>query len=620
MIVACDHANECGGCPAIALDYDAQLAQKRARVVRSLARYRSLELVYAEPVVAADPITEYRARAKLVVGAGGAIGLYAKGGGHDVVDVPRCRVLTPLVARVVSAVRDALRARSDVDVRAIDVREANGGAPRVLLTLVVERSKQSDALRELASSLVRQIPELVGVAASLHDGTSPQVLGNETVLLAGENEADDRVGRALQIATFGSFVQAHRAQAARVHAIVAASVRATERARVLDLYAGSGAIALALASSGADVTCVEAFGPAASRIARAAEREGAKVTAIHADAASAVTQLQERGERFDAIVVNPPRRGVEPAAREAVARLDAPTIAYVSCDPDTLARDLDHFARLGYRCVGAHPLDMIPLTEEVETVAILRRATPIAPRVLWEDETALFVEKNAHESTAESDAGGLGARVRALDGAQGATCVQRLDRGTSGVAIYARSPRHADAWRAALGTESARRVFLAATRGIVSSKGALRARDSMQNARIKFRRIAIFAKHSVARITPEAALEPGERARERTDVIRRELAAIDHPVLGDERFGHAPTNRHFEEKYALDRTFLHCVRIEVDHPVTRERLVVESPLPGDLATVLVRASGEDTLALLDQKNALGTSSIPPPPSAPLSKK
>jgi 23S rRNA (uracil1939-C5)-methyltransferase len=98
----------------------------------------------------------------------------------------------------------------------------------------------------------------------------------------------------------------------------------------------------------------------------------------------------------------------------------------------------------------------------------------------------------------------------------------------------------------------------------------------------------------------------------RTHQVRRHLAAIGHPLLGDSRYGHPPTNRFFEEKNGLDRTFLHCVRLEIDHPGTGQRLIVESPLPGDLRAVLERTSGPGTLRFLDHKNALGTSSSLPP--------
>jgi len=311
--------------------------------------------------------------------------------------------------------------------------------------------------------------------------------------------------------------------------------------------------------------------------------------------------------------VNPPRRGVGPAAREWLARLAPSVIGYVSCDPDTLARDLDHLARLGYRCASAQPLDMIPLSDEVETVAILRRAPLPTPRVLFQDETSIFVEKAAHEPTTRQGeyTSSLLDRVRRLPDASEAMPVHRLDVGTSGVVLFARRPADVAPWQRAMAAASARKVYLVATRGVLPTKGSitrdLRDGDTLQPARTKYRRLAVFAGHGVARVMPEQG---------RTHQIRRHLAQIGHPVLGDERYGHAPTNRHFEEKYGLDRTFLHCVRFEIDHALSGAHLVVESTLPGDLQTVLERAGGPGTLRFLDQKNALGraVSSIPPPSS------
>jgi 23S rRNA (uracil1939-C5)-methyltransferase len=290
----------------------------------------------------------------------------------------------------------------------------------------------------------------------------------------------------------------------------------------------------------------------------------------------------EQGARFDAVIVNPPRRGVGPVARAWLARLASPLIAYVSCDPDTLARDLDHMSRLGYRCASTQPLDMIPLSDEVETVAVLRRAPPARPRVLYEDETVLFVDKAPHEPTLEhvEHVSSLLGRLRTSTQITEVMALSKLDVGASGVAIFAKSPEHEARWKRALVAAS---------------------------TRTRYRRLAIFAGHCVVRAMPEHG---------RALQIRRHFASIGHPVLGDDRYGHPSTNRHFEEKYGLDRTFLHCVRVEIDHPETGARLVVESELPGDLASVLERAGGPGTIRTLDQKNALGrnTSSYPPPPS------
>ncbi len=641
--IACEHADRCGGCPIIALPYGEQLGLKRGRVVQSVARYPALELVYTEPVAPADPIVAYRTRAKMIVGIGGKIGLFAKGGGHQVVDIPNCRVVAPSIGTVAEAIRAMCLADGERggplaaydpsgggSLRALDlreVRETADGPARVLVTLVVQRSRVSslDLLRAAAERLMADVPAVLGVSVNFHEGEAPQILGPETVLLSGAAAANDAVGASIHLATYGSFVQAHRGQAARVHSVLAESLGLTRSnggaagrtLRILDLYGGSGAIALGLAAAGANVHLVESLAPPVAHVKQAAGGQGvAHVTAECGDVASVARSLVEKAEWFDAAVVNPPRRGMSPMAREWVARLEPAAIAYVSCDPDTLARDLDHFLRLGYATSELRPLDMIPLTDEVETIAILRRTPVPAPQVLYEDDEILVVEKGAHEPTAPQSeyAGSLLGRVRKIPRAEDAVPIHRIDIGTSGIVIFARAAEAVGRWQQALGSASTRKIYVAATRGVTPSKGAitreLREDGKMYPARTRYRRLAVASGHSVLRVIPEQG---------RTHQIRRHLAAIGHPVLGDDRYGHVPTNRFFEEKNGLDRAFLHCVRIELDHPISGARLIVEAPLPGDLRAVLERTSGPGTLRFLDHKNALGTSgslsSLPPPPDS-----
>ena len=651
--VRCEHADRCGGCPIIALSYSEQLSLKRGRVVQSLARYPALELVYTDPVMPAEPIVSYRTRAKLIVATGAKVGLFAKGGGHQVVDIPSCRVLSPVLARVADFIRERIAADEASSgplapfdttgtgaLRAIDRREVRGNddAPHVLVTFVVQRARVVDpeALRAAARELGARAPEIVGIAANYHDGDAPQILGSETQVLYGERSASDRLGVSVHLATYGSFVQAHRGQAARVHAILAEAIglgrvpgphatRAAPRApRVLDLYGGSGAIALGLAAAGATVRLVESFDPAVQHVQAAAQAQSLPLTAECADVATALRGMcdrpdrGERAERFDAAVVNPPRRGMSPSAREALARLEPQMILYVSCEPDTLARDLDHFGRLGYQASALRPLDMIPLTDEVETIAILRRAGVPLPRILYEDADIVIVDKGPHEPTTPQGeyTSSLLARVRRLPGAEEAVPVHRIDIGTSGLVMFARTADRVAIWQEVLGSEKTRKIYVAAARGVTPSKGAitreLREDGKLYPARTRYRRLAVAAGHSVLRVIPEQG---------RTHQIRRHLAAVGHPVLGDERYGHAPSNRFFEEKNGLDRAFLHCVRIEFDHPKSGARLIVEAPLPGDLRAVLERTSGPGTLRFLDHKNALGTSgpsgtsSLPPAPDS-----
>ncbi len=626
-VVACVHADRCGGCPILGLPYGEQLLVKRGRVLQSLSRYPALESAHTEPLLPATPITGYRTRAKLIVAQGATVGLYAKGGGHHVVDIPDCRVLSPAIAEAAALLRGVVALHEQEGgvlaplgatggaLRALDVRETRGATDepaRVLLTLVLTR-RRAAPLPELvtfADTLRAAHPLFAGVAVNYHDDDSPQVLGGETRLLSGVDTRPDRVGASTHLATFGSFVQSHRAQAARVHELVlrGLDVRGGPSARrFLDLYGGSGAIALALAAGGVSTTLVESYGPAVANALAAAAAQRLTLEAECEDVGVSLRQRAQRGEAFDAAVVNPSRRGMSPLAREGLPRLGVSAIAYVSCDPDTLARDLDHLARLGYGAHTLQPLDMIPLTDEVETVTILRRRSPTAPAVLYEDADVLVVAKAPHEPVlprADYPAGAsLRERAARLPGHATTPLrpVTREDAGASGLVFFAKTDEAHDLFSAAFASNKARRIYVVYARGVTPQKGTI-ARDLRENgqvrpARTRYRRLAIAGGHSVLRVVPEL---------ERPHQVRRHLAAIGHPVLGDERYGHAASNRFFEQRNGLDRTFIHGVRVELDHPRTGARLVVDSPLHGDLRAVLERTSGPGTLRFLEQKQALGS--------------
>ncbi len=595
MRVDCPHADRCAGCPAIHEDYAAQLEAKAARVAGAFVRFDALARVARAPVAPAVELEGYRTRAKLVV-EGGRIGLYARTGGHEVVDLPGCRVLPPPLLALVARVRAALVEDSSLRraLVAVDVREvlAEEG-PVAMATLVLDDAARFDATA-LAARLRRELPALRTVAISHRARRSPQILGRGLEVVSGDAEIDELVqapgDRVVRVpAVPGGFVQAHRVQAARLRARLVERVReagvAIEGARVVDAYAGSGALGLGLAAAGADVLAIDSHAPSVERARDAARRQGLALAAVAGDAAPALADLAARGVRADLVVLNPPRRGVAPEVRRAVAALAPRLVAYVSCDPDTLARDLDHLARLGWAARGVEPFDLIPLSREVETLAILAPAPPAPPRVVHREDEAVVVVKSAHEPTTphpESPTSLL-ARVRAGLELPDATAVHRLDEGTSGLVLVARSPTLVPRWAAALA--AGRKTYCALVRGVTRGKGVVRRALTIDGVAVpavtRYRRLAVIGGHSLLAVV----LETG-----RTHQIRRHLAGLGHPVLGDARHGHAPSNRHFEERLALDRPFLHAARLELVTP-TGAALDLAAPLPGELRLVLDRLGG-----------------------------
>jgi 23S rRNA (uracil1939-C5)-methyltransferase len=584
--IDCPHAPPCGGCPLLGLDYATQLEHKRAKIRRALGYHGALSQAQLASPVGAEPVVGYRVRAKLVVAPGPRLGLYAEGGGHDVVDIPHCRVLAPVLAEVARVLRElmanpppeaatallpASRVRGGA-LRGLDLREvlsAEGDA-RAMLTLLLDPAAEipPEAFRAAVRAIVARAPAVVSVARSTQAGRGPRLLGSAPELLWGETAVRDRLGPSARdpfvLASPGGFVQAHRAGAVRIRARVAQEL---ERAlgtlagrSVLDVYAGSGAIGLSLAARGARVVLVESFAPAALEAASAARAQDLAVEARAGDAAELLFGMLRAGERPDAIVVNPPRRGM-------------------SCEPDTLGRDLADLARLGLGCVELVPYDMMPHTEEVETLAVLRAASPPAPTVLCQAAELWALDKPAHEPTVPSERGTwcLLTRVAAMPGLGAAVPVHRLDADTSGVCLLAPSAGSATRWAKALGEAESRKDYLALCRGITRPKGVVSRPASGNPPRTRYRRLEVVGGHSLVR----ARVEQG-----RPQDIRRHLASIGHPVLGDARHGHAPSNRHLAEKHGLDRPFLHCARVVVLDPTTQQRLEIESPLAGDLQLVL----------------------------------
>lgn len=597
--VVCTHAALCPGCALIGKPLVEQLAAKATRVAQALAPFAMLASVAVEPVRAAEPITDYRTRAKLAVGSGARIGLYARGG-HEVLDLPGCRVLAPAVAETVAAVRDLLAnapsgagplLRADTEgagrLRAIDVREVvDESGDGALLTLVVRApAPDAAALREACDALHRAAPRLRAIALSLHDGRSPQLLGAAPRALDGGSLHRDllRVGAPFSYAAPGGFAQAHRAQAAAIHAEIERALPRRAGLRVLDVFAGSGALGLALAARGAHVQMIESFAPAAEAALLAAKEQdlAARVEAIVEPAERAVPRLLDMREQCDVAVVNPPRRGAAPRLREALAGITKDTIVYVSCEPATLARDLAHFAWLGWRADRIVPFDLMPLTAEVECVAFLRRSDPPQLTILHEADDLLAVDKPAFLATVPHPerSGSLLARVQQRPGWERAAPLHRLDAETSGVCLFVRRPERVPAWQRALADPCVRKRYVALVRGIGRAKGRvarpLREAGRTLEAATRYRRLEVLHGHALLEVTIETG---------RTHQIRRHLASIGEPVLGDTRHGHPASNRHFFERFYLDRAFLHCASIEL------AGLHLEAPLAPDLAAVLASLS------------------------------
>jgi 23S rRNA (uracil1939-C5)-methyltransferase len=465
----------------------------------------------------------------------------------------------------------------------VDLREVESEAGAgVLLSLVLRApAPGAGALAAAADALRAAIPALRALALRLHDGRAPGLLGGPPRLLHGPARVSDRLepGAPAVRAAPGSFTQANRAQAARLQAAARRALGKLAGLRVLDVYAGSGALGLSLAAHGAQATAVEGFAPAAEAAREAAAAHGLALEVRAATAESALAALRREGARFEAAVANPPRAGMTRRAREALAALVGGPIVLVSCEPETLARDLAGFRELGFRVERLEPWDLMPLTDQVESLALLRPApAPPAEPIRAESDWLAVAKPGGLASVPQREhADSLLARVRRLRGRSGALAVQRLEREASGVCLFASARAAERALSRALAAEDAEQRCLALVRGVARARGRL----ATPHGALRTRRLAVVAGHALL----EATGAPAAAA-----VLRRALARVGEPVLGDERHGHAPSNRHLFERAGLDRCFLHVAGLRFTSP-GGAAVALEAPLAPDLAQVLARLGG-----------------------------
>ena len=381
--ITCKLEHNCLGCPLIGMKYSAQLLFKQQRVAEALHEQNLLLDVQVPPVLPSDPPFGYRAGAKLTFARQREkvlIGLY-KRGTHEVIDCPECPVHHPLINKIAAVVRDEVQ-RQKISVynphhqrgllRYLLVR-VSPTSGKALVTFV-SNFRDLQQLPKLGKWLMRKVPEVIGIHQNVNSSSGNVILGEKTLKLHGLPDLIERVGDIrLRIAP-EAFFQINTLQAARIYAMVRNWAELTRKETAIDLYCGIGGIALHLAQDAGQVEGIEYVDEAIRNAT-----ENARLNDLHNCrffAGDAAEELQKRsGQRKPALVtVNPPRKGCSNELLQTLYQLKPKQIIYVSCDPDSLCRDLKILTDNGYRIKQLQPVDMFPQTAHIETVVQLEKS------------------------------------------------------------------------------------------------------------------------------------------------------------------------------------------------------------------------------------------------------
>lgn len=379
---ACQMGRCCDSCGLMQLRYPAQLAWKKDLVTRELRAYPSLAEVKIHDTIGSPKQLNYRNSAKLVVAgkhSDPVIGIYRRNT-HDVLEIADCPLHHPLINKVVKVVKAGIKKgkvpiynpKSEMGLlRYLVVRVAEP-SDKVMVVFVTSEQGYNE-MHHLAKFVQQAVPEVTVVAQNINNSTGNVIFGQKERFITKAQTLYAKLGNKTFSLSPHSFFQVNGGAAQIIYEKVREFAKLTGSERVLDVYCGIGGISLFLADKADEVVGIEFVESAVADATQNAALNGVDNCDFEAgDAAKIIEEIGHEGGAH-LIVLNPPRKGCDEKVLKSVAGIKPQRIIYVSCSPETLARDLDIFSRLGYRTIEVQPVDMFPQTVHVEDVAVLER-------------------------------------------------------------------------------------------------------------------------------------------------------------------------------------------------------------------------------------------------------
>lgn len=389
----CEYSGTCGGCKWQFLDYRRQLEYKQRHVQEALRHIGGLAAVEVHPTIPSERLFGYRNKmefscsdrrwlmpwelAQEGVDKGFALGLHVPGTFDKVLDTRACLLQPAAGNRILGFVREAMRAsgyppyglRSHEGFWRFLMLRHSVAHDRWLVNLITA-AEAPEALGPLAERLLEAFPEVAGVVNNVSTRRAGIAVGEYEIPLRGESRLLERIGPYEFEVSANSFFQTNTRGAAHLYRIVADFARLTGKERVIDLYSGTGTIAVFLSGMAQEVVGLEIAASAVEDARRNALRNGVgNCRFVEGDIRRS---FESAGEGGQVLIVDPPRDGMHREVLERVHRAGAQRIVYVSCNPATLARDLTVLSET-YRICEVQPLDMFPHTWHIESVARLER-------------------------------------------------------------------------------------------------------------------------------------------------------------------------------------------------------------------------------------------------------
>lgn len=376
---ACPLAKKCGGCQLQNMSYDRQLRWKQARCEILLKKFGKVE-----KIIGMDNPYHYRNKVQAAFGrtkSGKIISGVYQSGSHRIVMVDSCMTEDETADRIIVDIRNMLpkfkiwtydEDRGTGFLRHVLVKR--GFASGEVMVVIVGASGFFPMKKKFTAALIEKHPEITTVILNINPKNTNLVLGEREEVLYGNGYIEDTLCGCVFRISPKSFYQINPVQTEKLYGKAMELAELDKDTKVLDAYCGIGTIGLVAAKTAGNVIGVELNPEAVKDAISNAKRNNASNAKFYcADAGDFMQDLAENGERFDVVFMDPPRSGSSKKFIDSLAVASPERVVYISCNPETLARDLQMIVKKGYKVRKICPVDMFPHTNHIECVVLLEK-------------------------------------------------------------------------------------------------------------------------------------------------------------------------------------------------------------------------------------------------------
>lgn len=378
---SCELYGSCGGCQLQHITYEGQLSLKTQKVKDVIERIGHQNPDLVKPALGPKEPWAYRNKMQMPVGGTKddiQMGFYAMGS-HDIVQGTNCPIQDEGNNIIAQACYDIAK---ELQIEPYDEHTGKGVLRHVIgrigqsgwMIILVTATEQLPHKEKWVEKLTERIPQVETIVHNVNGKRTNVILGPKNNILYGDGTITDHIKDLQFTLSPHSFFQVNPEQTTVLYdqALEYANLKGNET--VIDAYCGTGTISLFLAHKAKHVIGIEIVEPAIINARENAKSNGYDNTEfIVGDAAVEMSTLYKAGVRPDVIVFDPIRAGCKEEVLTSAAGMEPKRIVYVSCNPATMARDIEILTHYGYELKEVQPVDMFPMTAHVETVALMSR-------------------------------------------------------------------------------------------------------------------------------------------------------------------------------------------------------------------------------------------------------